>query len=506
MSNKQKTLQDISNYITLFMLNAIGMILELAASRVMSPYFGTSNYVWTAIIGIILLSGCIGNVLGGRISVIKQSKEILIILLLIAGGFIAYISFGADSVLSSAAHSGYSIKITSVVASIVLFLIPSAILGVATPVIMKKLLDDADDNGRESGRIHAVIAAGSLIGTFAGGFWLVPALGTKLILITLAALIVLVTIIWGIAEKIKPDVISVILLGLSFAAITIAVIMLPRNNAEKVEEISEPVSIDTEYGRIIIEDGEYNGEKVRFYKQSGAYSSATYLEESRKYEPVFSYAKVYDRMFEWNKNIKTTLMIGGAAYQYPKHFISSYQDLSMDVVEIDPVATDIAKKYFFLDDLIRDYDLENTGRLGLYTDDARLYLEGTDKKYDAILSDAFSGAMPVATLSTVEFCRLAKEHLNEDGVYMLNILGKVSSGNNVFVQSEIKTLKNVFANVWVLTVDGETGDEYANYMIVATDNDYIPENFLNYEESDNAVLLTDDYCPVDNWASTDYFD
>jgi spermidine synthase len=107
-------------------------------------------------------------------------------------------------------------------------------------------------------------------------------------------------------------------------------------------------------------------------------------------------------------NVKNTAMIGGAAYQYPKYFISNFKDKSMDVIEIDPMSTEIAKNYFFLDDLVSDFDTESSGRLGLYNEDGRVFLADSIKKYDAILNDAFSGEVPVGTLATVELPRLSR--------------------------------------------------------------------------------------------------
>ena len=117
---------------------------------------------------------------------------------------------------------------------------------------------------------------------------------------------------------------------------------------------------------------------------------------------VYEYTKYYDLMFKSSKYIKNTLMIGGAGYSYPKYYISNYLDKTIDVVEIDEDITKIAKKFFYLDKLIEDYDLNTTHRLGLITEDGRTDLKKNTKKYDAILNDAFAGESPAATLTTIE--------------------------------------------------------------------------------------------------------
>ena len=72
-------------------------------------------------------------------------------------------------------------------------------------------------------------------------------------------------------------------------------------------------------------------------------------------QTLYEYTKMYDLMFDTEKEIKNTLLIGGAGYSYPKHYISKYIDKNMDVVEIDPMVTEIAKKYFYLDKLIKKW-------------------------------------------------------------------------------------------------------------------------------------------------------
>jgi spermidine synthase len=265
----------------------------------------------------------------------------------------------------------------------------------------------------------------------------------------------------------------------------------------------ETISIDTEYGRIIVENDNYNGQPVRFYKQSGAYSSATFLDQSKKYELVFDYLKKYDQMFNY-LDAKNVAMIGGAAYQYPKYFISHFEDKNLDVIEIDSVSTEIAKKYFFLDDLINDY---GDDRLGLYNADGRVFLDETDKKYDAILNDAFAGEVPVGTLATKEAAKIIKSRLTDGGVYMSNVLTSLEGEKSRFLRSEVKTLAEVFDNVYVVPIHKNVPETlFTNWMLIATDNDYTPADKITLETTDKDIVLTDDYCPVDSLVKTSYHD
>lgn len=496
------------DYIALFILNAAGMILELVASRLLSPYFGNSNFVWTAIIGIILLAGSLGNIIGGKISKYKYARLITCSLLLFAAIYLVVTPLIDAPILSSIKAGNNGTQFSAVISSILFFLVPATILGIVTPIIMKDQIGESKDKGKESGTITAVIAIGSLLGTFAGGFWIIPAMGTKMIFVLLAFIIILTVPLlrpFVGAEKNRRGKIFFGLLLLTSLLISIisAVVII---NTNSTAEFEGSISIDTEYGRVIVEDGVYGNSKVRYYKQSGAYSSATYIDENRKYDLVFEYLKKYDEMFKF-LDVNDTAMIGGAAYQYPKYYISTFSDKSMDVIEIDPMSTEIAKKYFYLDDLVRDFNTEDTGRLGLFNEDGRVFLADSSKKYDAVLNDAFSGEVPVGTLATVEAARIIKSRLNNGGVYMSNVLGALTGNRSKFLKAEVKTLKKVFKNVYVMPVyENAPKNKTINWMVIATDNDkYVPTT-VELEIKDSDIVLTDDYCPIDALISTDYFD
>ena len=231
------------------------------------------------------------------------------------------------------------------------------------------------------------------------------------------------------------------------------------------------------------------------------HESAAYVDENRWTELVFEYTKMYDLMFNSSKEIKDTLLIGGAGYSYPKHYISKFPDKTMDVVEIDPMVTEIARKYFYLDRLIEEYNTEETGRLKLITEDGRTYLNRNEKKYDAILNDAFSDTTPAATLTTLEAVKNIKKSLNENGLYLTNIISSLDGENSKFMKAEVKTLKEAFLNVYVIpcvtTDDLETPQ---NNMVIATDGILEIDKSKLYELKieDEDIVLTDNFCPIDS--------
>ena len=486
--------------VVLFIVDAIYMIIELIASRLLSPYFGSSNLVWTSIIGIILLSNSIGNYIGGKIADKDCSKNNLKLILKISGIVVLVIPFVQEFVLTSTALMISSIKIGAIVSAILLFFIPSMLFGFFSPIIIKLRMNDLENAGSTSGRIYAIATIGSLTGTFLGGFFLLPAIGSNQLLFILAAVLFLLILVVGEID-IKKDlifaIISVIICGSFFYIF---------NNWNKIQgtavisgSYNAMVSYDTQYGRVCIYNTENGENSYRTLLVDKGHESASYISSEKCYDLVYDYTKYYDLMFESSKNIKNTLMIGGAGYSYPKYFISNFQDKSMDVVEIDEDIINIAKDYFYLDKLIKDYDLNNNKRLGLIAEDGRTYLNKNTKKYDAILNDAFAGESPAETLTTIEAAQKIYNSLTENGLYLSNVISSIDGENSKFIKAEVNTLKQVFKNVYVVPCSEYNNHELVqNNMVVATDSKLTLENSVELNIPLNTIVLTDNYCPVDS--------
>ena len=495
-----KKIKEYKFEIILFFIEAICMILELLASRVLSPYFGNSNVVWTSVIGIILLSCSLGNYIGGKIAdrkgdLIEKLKNIIIT----SGIFVLIIPIINEFVLSTVQKWGIDIRLGAVISTIILFFIPNLFLGFLIPIVLKLRLSNVEETGNISGRIYAISTLGGIVGTFLGGFVLLPNFGSIQILFTIPIILFVIAFLIDFKFNIKKDTIQVICI-----IIAIINLILYSNsnfiNGKKVlqGEMGASVSYDTEYSRVLIKNIEYGGERVRLMNVGIGFESATFIDESRKYDLVFQYLQYYDLMFKSQNHIKDCLMIGGAGYGYPKYYISKYMNNNMDVVEIDGQVTELAKKYFYLDDLIKDYNTENNERIKIYTEDGRTYLNRNTKKYDAILNDAFSGETPAKTLTTIETVKEIKKSLNDGGLYLTNIIGALEGDNSKFIKAEVNTIGKVFKNVYVIPVNMTDNTSKANFMVIGTDQDIdFGLTTLNLHIDSNEIVLTDDYAPID---------
>lgn len=486
--------------IILFIVDAIAMIIELVASRILSPYFGNTNLVWTSVIGIILLSSSIGNYYGGKIADGENVEKKLKLILCCTTLFIFIIPLIQNFVVSGIASAVSSIKVGAILATISLFFIPSALMGLLMPIIIKLKLNCLETAGSISGRLNAIATIGGIAGTFIGGFCLIPNFGSVQVLFLISILMAVCVLLVDIKLNINNTMFLVVVVALSvFPINSFAIANEEKGNMILAGETEETVYYDTQYGRVYINNEFENGEKIRVLHVDGGTESATFTDAANRNELAYEYTKYYDLMFAANNDIKDTLLIGGGGYSYPKYYISHFEDKNMDVVEIDNKVTEIAKKYFYLDDLIEDYNLEETNRLQLISEDGRTFLNKNQKKYDAILNDAFSGYAPVKTLTTLEAASHIKRSLNENGVYLTNIISALDGADSKFLRAEVNTLKQVFKNVYIVPCeDAEDRINPQNHMVVATDDILSIEGCCELVIDENELILSDNYCPIES--------
>ena len=473
------------------------MTLELVASRVLAPYFGNTNIVWTSIIGIILLSSSFGNFSGGILADKKDSNKCLKIILITASVFISLIPITSKYLLELYSSSISDIKTAAIISTITLFFIPSLLLGFINPIILKRKLDDIEKVGKTSGKMTAISTIGGITGTFLSGFYLIPNFGSIEILFGLSITLIILSLL--VRVKKNKLLISFCLL-LIITDIVLFIIYYQTNitNLNKIMsgDTNIKANIDTQYGKVILANSNYNFYKVRTLNVDGGYESAMYLEEDKKRQLVYSYTKFYNLMFKSNIDIKHVLMIGGGGYSYPKFYISHYLDKKIDVVEIDEDITRIARKYFNLDDVIKEFNAYD--RIKIYNEDGRTFLNRNKVKYDAILNDAFSGLIPPKTLTTKEAINKIKISLKKRGVYLTNIIGSIEGKDSRFLKAEIETIHTVFKNVYVIPCKTENKQARQNLMVIATDDNLNIENCYEVTTSDNDIILTDNYCPVES--------
>ena len=209
-----------------------------------------------------------------------------------------------------------------------------------------------------------------------------------------------------------------------------------------------------------------DGEPVRLLEVGGIVQSGTDLEE-RYTELVFEYLKRYDAMFDGARAIERVCVLGCGGYDYPEHLIADFPDVVVDAVEIDPAITVIARRYFYLDRLIAEYDACESGRLNLVCADAFDHLASCDCRYDAIVNDTFDAGRPTAHLTTRAFYELARKRLNPGGTFATNIVSPLEGPQSAFLHGQIALMRSVFDEVAVLPCSADTLTEPDNVIVIA---------------------------------------
>lgn len=224
---------------------------------------------------------------------------------------------------------------------------------------------------------------------------------------------------------------------------------------------------DTMFGKArVYQVSDDEGETVRLLEVSGVVHSGTYLEE-RYTELVFEYLKRYDALFELNPAARRICVLGCGGYDYPEHLIAHYPDVVVDAVEIDPAITAIARRYFYLDRLIEEYETERTGRLNLICDDALAFLQAGGEGYDAIVNDVFDAGEPPAHLCTHEFAQAVRDRLAPGGVYLTNIVTPLEGPGARFLEEQIAILESIFDEVKALPCDLDSVNDQDNVIVIA---------------------------------------
>ncbi len=486
--------------ITVFVCGALVMIYEITGSRLLAPYIGTSTYVWTSLIGVILAALSLGYWLGGKTADKNPDVKILASVIFLAGGAVALTIFLKDLILSFVALSPFILEIKSLLAALLLFAPASVLLGFVTPYAVKLKMSDLADAGKTVGRLYALSTVGSIFGTFLAGFFLIPFVGSTRTLYFIGASLIILSIL----------LVSFAFTRANFAILTLFVfgISISELHSFYLRKTNDLHDIDTEYSRVQVftTTDKESGRKIRNLAIDPHYTqSRMYLDSD---ELASEYARYYHLIRHFKPDFQKTLMIGGAGYSFPKEYLNTYRQAEIDVVEIDPQMTEIAKRFF---------RLEENPRLNIIHQDGRIFINQAESgKYDAVLMDAFGSLFSVPfQLTTVEAAREINRVLKPDGIVIFNVGGALEGTASRFLQAEFSTYKKVFPQVFVFKVDAEKPDsEVQNLIIVACKSKYpislnnqdaeishLLSHLYSKDFPDSQPILTDDLAPVEYYNS-----
>ena len=457
--------------IIVFLAGAIGMGLELIAARVLSPYVGSSNVVWTSIIGIILASMSLGYWIGGKIADKDTNINKLSDILLIAALSTSFIPILETIIVKELAGMIENLIVAAILCAIIVFSVPSFILATVSPFAVKIKSKEEKEIGTLSGRISSLSTIGSIVGTFLMGFVLIPKVGVTNINIGVTLILIVMSILIR-ENKDKKYLLRIII----FILALLLIMGLGKWNFK----ISNPdiiLDTDSQYSRIWVREISAEGTTYRTLQVDRGLES--YI-DTKTGEMGAKYLRYYDLFEYFNRDAKNTLLIGGAAYTYPIHYLKKYENKTIDVVEIDDKMTQIAIDQFGLN--------INEPRLKIYSQDGRSFLNYSKNKYDTILIDAFKGSSVPFELTTYEALTKAKNMLNENGMVLTNIVSALEGEDAKFIEYEYATYKEVFENVKLFRVDDISKTTKQNLILVGIKGN-LQEDKKKQEEYKDFLLM-----------------
>jgi spermidine synthase len=499
-------------YLTEFFAGMSVMAVELGASRLLAPYFSSSQIVWTIIIGTIMIAMALGNIYGGRAADKNPDPDKLYFRILLAAIWIAlipavgkYIILAISAVLIFAINSNFLV-IAAFAACMVVFVFPLFLLGTVTPSLAKYTTDSLEDNGKIIGTLGASNTIGSIIGTFVPTFISIPAVGTAITFLIFAGILLVLTIVYFLSPKAQTGGKKEGARRLT-AGILIFVICCIFGHSSSFAFWEKDLTYEGESVYNYLQVKENQNEVI--LSTNVLFGVQSILVKNRALTGMYyDYAMAAPYMTGIKEKEKTgdkteILILGMGSGTYATQLSRYFDNVNIRGVEIDEKITELAHRYF---------ELPEEAEVTTY--DGRAYLAADKNLYDVIMVDAYQDITIPFQMSSKEFFTMVKEHLAPGGVMVVNMnmySDEISDDSiNVYLAD---TIAAVFENVSVVDVVGSTNKELfatdsQDYLTKLRDNIPLEENetlssmmqrvsdtITDYESRGH--LMTDDKAPVE---------
>ncbi len=450
------------------------LILEIVGARLIAPYFGTSTYVWTAMIGVILGALSVGYWIGGKAADKDNPKDDLSLLLIVASVLIVLSSLFHKPVLELIAMGDFDLRISALLAAFVLFSIPSMLIGMISPHLAKIRVQSLKNSGETIGRLEAAGAIGSIMGVFLSGYFLLSYFGSRDISMFLAVVL--------LATSFIADTKRLIPLRIILVLTTFALLFSGSSSANTL------LDKDSAYTRYQVIQEVRNGKTINLLKTDDKTIQSAFYPDYPE-ESAMSYStKILSIIDELDVPKDNILMIGGGAYTLPTLLSQKYPDSHITVVEIDPALDDIAREFF---------GFKNTDKISVVYEDGRTFLNDNTNSYDIIIVDAYNSATIPFHLATVEATERLSSALKEEGVLVANIISRQPDG---ILSSINRTYQEFFQTKNYSTRDIYNIAQRNGYITVASRR-FSAEQLINQQNmvtvQGEGIVLRDDFAPVD---------
>lgn len=490
-------------YLTEFFSGMALMAVEIGAQRLISPYFSSSQIVWTIIIGTIMIAMALGNVYGGRSADKDPDPDRLYRRILIAAIWLAlipvvgkYVIIGISALLIFKVSHGFLI-IAAFVVCMVVFVFPLFLLGTVTPSLAKYTMGSLEDNGKIVGTLGASNTIGSIIGTFIPTFVTIPAVGTNVTFLIFSGILIALSLIYffsiGFTYHKKKIIASCLIFALC--------IVFGHQTDFAFWESGDNVKYEGEstYNYLRVTD---DGSQVAL-STNVLFGVQSVLNKQKSLTGMYyDYAMAAPLMTKNALKGQDALILGMGSGTFAHQCSEYLQQVHCEGVEIDQKITDLARKYF---------DEPKSTKVVTY--DGRAYLNAIKKKYDVIMVDAYQDITIPFQMSSVEFFRMVKEHLNDGGVMVVNMNMRGQTKGSI-TDYLTDTIQSVFPTVYTADVPNTTNRELFASMspdiknnldmnlALSSQNDEFTEMMAQVSDGlvkqpGGSYILTDDKAPVE---------
>ena len=437
--------------LTVFVVGTASLGAEIAAARLMAPWFGASTIVWANTIATVLVALSVGYALGGRLDDRDPTPRGLARLVLAAAVLLAIVPFISGPFLQASVEALDSVSAGAFVGSLlavsVLIAAPVLLLGMVSPYAIRLAVDSVEGAGRTAGRLYAISTIGSLVGVFAAALVLVPFVGSKRTFIVFSLALALVAVV---QLRRRPALVLV-------PAAIAALLLVPEGALkttgdgtvlwEKETEYQYARVIESPNGTRTLELNE--GQAIHSLRRPGTVLTGNYWDEFL----VLPLAAL-------QRPPRSLAILGNAGGTMATAYGRFFPGTEIDAVEIDGEITEAGRRYFGM----------TAPKLTTHTADARPFLRQSDKRYDAIFVDAYRQPYIPFYLSTREFFELVEERLNPGGVVIVNVGHPENSEDLEQVLSS--TMRSTFTNVV------RDPAQATNSMVIASDAPVSAERLL----------------------------
>ena len=402
------------------------MALEILGSRVLAPSYGSSVYVWGSLISTFLVALSAGYALGGRFADRRPSLATLSLVLASAAVLMLPSIVWPKRILSFIAGFGWDVRWSALAAAVLLFLPASLAMGMVTPFAVRIGIRSMEAAGTVSGGYSALSTAGSIAGTLAATFLLIPMFPVGTLLIGLGVTLLVCA---AILARDRRSVLAVVV-----AAIGLGATVLARVPPAPIGGETVLLRRDTPYHHMVVTQLD-SSRWLRFDTLTQSGVNLDHPERS-----LVGYDEALVSALAFRPGIRRVCMIGLGGGSVPRTLARIRPDIEIDSVEIDPVVRDVARKYFLY---------EETERLRTVIADGRVFLSSPGPAYDLIVLDAFNSTGVPFHLTTREFFEIVRRRLTPDGIFAANFVGQLMGRDGRLFWATYKTIRRQFGQVWV---------------------------------------------------------